>query len=79
MAKKSTEPKKKPAKAVEVKPIAADSVTSYKYPTKRKNTPPAGLESHGVIREVPRIRYEYNPHLPPVLQSGLLPVSKTPS
>lgn len=70
MAKKNTAPKRKPAKAVEGKPVAADSVTSYKYPTKRKNIPPAGLESHGVIREVPRIRYEYNPHLPPVLQSA---------
>lgn len=72
MANKNTalRQKKKPAKAVEVKPAATDSVASYKYPTKRKNIPPAGLEAHGYIREVPRIRYEYNPHLPPVLRSA---------
>ncbi|MCS6297452.1 MAG: site-specific DNA-methyltransferase [Nitrospira sp.] len=47
-----------------------DAITTYKYPSKRKNIPPAGLEAHGYIREVPRIRYEYNPHLPPVLRSA---------
>lgn len=70
MAKKKGQQKKTPTIAVDEKPEPEDSVTSYRYPTKRKNIPPAGLESHGVIREVPRIRYEYNPHLPPVLQSA---------
>jgi hypothetical protein len=47
-----------------------DSVTSIKYPAKRKNIPPAGLEAQGVLQETPKIRYEYNPHLPPVLRSA---------
>ncbi|MCI1278564.1 MAG: site-specific DNA-methyltransferase [Nitrospira sp.] len=70
MAKKKAVAKRRPAKAVDVKPTPTDSVTSYKYSTKRKNIPPAGLEAHGYIREVPRIRYEYNPHLPPLLRSA---------
>ncbi len=48
----------------------ATGVASIKYPAKRKNIPPAGLEAQGVIREAPKIRYEYNPHLPPVLRSA---------
>lgn len=49
---------------------ASDAITSLKYPAKRKNIPPAGLEAQGVLREAPRIRYEYNPHLPTVLRSA---------
>jgi adenine-specific DNA-methyltransferase len=48
----------------------ANGVASIKYPAKRKNIPPAGLEAQGVIREAPKIRYEYNPHLPPALRSA---------
>jgi len=62
--------KKKTAGTRGVKPTSTDAVTTYKYTSKRKNIPPAGLEAHGRIREVPRIRYEYNPHLPPVLRSA---------
>jgi adenine-specific DNA-methyltransferase len=49
---------------------AGDVITSIKYPAKRKNIPPAGLEAQGVVREAPRIRYEYNPHLPTMLRSA---------
>src|SRR5439155_3456715 len=35
------------------------------------NIPSAGLEAHGRIEEASKIRYEYNPHLPPVLRSAL--------
>ena len=45
-----------------------DSVSSIKYPTTRKNIPPAGLEAQGEIRDTERIHYHYNPHLPPVLR-----------
>ena len=48
----------------------SDAIASIKYPAKRKNIPPAGLEAQGVLQEAPRIRYEYNPHLPPVLRSA---------
>lgn len=51
-------------------PSAADTIASIKYPAKRKNLPPAGLEAQGVVKEVERIRYEYNPHLPPALRSA---------
>ncbi len=46
------------------------TVTSITYPTKRKNIPPAGLEAHGRVREAPRVKYAFNPHLPPVLRSS---------
>jgi hypothetical protein len=61
-----------PKKKVDLTPaaIAGDSITSIKYPAKRKNIPPAGLEAQGVLRKAPRVRYEYNPHLPTVLRSA---------
>ena len=43
-------------------------VASITYAAKRKNIPPAGLEAHGVVRETPKVRYEFNPHLPPELR-----------
>ena len=49
---------------------ARDAVTSIKYAAKRKNIPPAGLEAQGVVRETETVRYEFNPHLPPVLRSS---------
>ena len=49
---------------------ASDAITSIKYPAKRKNIPPAGLEAQGVLKDAPKIRYEYNPHLPPLLRSA---------
>ena len=52
------------------KPAASDCIASTKYPAKRKNIPPAGLEAQGKIQEAPRLRFEYNPHLPPVLRSA---------
>jgi hypothetical protein len=51
-------------------PNAGDAIASIKYPAKRKNIPPAGLEAQGTLQEAPRIRFEYNPHLPPVLRAG---------
>ncbi len=48
----------------------SDLIAALKYPAKRKNIPPAGLESQGRIQETSKIRYEYNPHLPPVLRSA---------
>jgi len=47
-----------------------DLISALKYPAKRKNIPPAGLESQGRIQETSKICYEYNPHLPPVLRSA---------
>ena len=51
-------------------PNSGDLVKAIKYPAKRKNIPPAGLEAQGIVQEAPKIRYEYNPHLPPVLRSA---------
>jgi len=48
----------------------SEAIASIKYEAKRKNIPPAGLEAQGVIQDAPKIRYEYNPHLPPVLRSA---------
>ena len=46
----------------------ADAVQSVKHRAKRKNIPPAGLEAQGRVEEAPRLRHEYNPHLPPRLK-----------
>ena len=49
---------------------AGEAVTTIRYSATRKNIPPAGLESHGMVREEPRVQYHHNPHLPPVLRSS---------
>ena len=44
-------------------------VTDYRYPTEqRKDIPPAGIGIQGKIQEEAKIRYEYDPHRPPVLR-----------
>ena len=48
--------------------MADASVRDYRHDTKRKNNPPAGLAAQGRMREVPKVQYAYNPHLPPVLR-----------
>lgn len=45
------------------------TVRSLRYPAKRKNIPPAGLEAHGVVKNVPAMHRAYNPHLTPELKS----------
>lgn len=49
---------------------SAADVSSIKYPATRKNIPPAGLEAQGEIRDTTKVRYYYNPHLPPVLRTA---------
>lgn len=44
------------------------SVQDYRYDSTRKNLPPAGLAAQGRVKETPKQRYTYNPHLPPVLR-----------
>ena len=61
----------------------ADSKSNYRrrrhihftYGAKRKNIPPAGLAAQGMVREKPKVRYEFNPHLPPSLRSSSEPGS----
>jgi adenine-specific DNA-methyltransferase len=49
--------------------VPEQTVVDYRYDDeKRKNIPPAGLAAQGKIREKPKIRYAYNPHLPPILR-----------
>ena len=49
--------------------VPEQKVVDYRYDDeKRKNIPPAGLAAQGKIREKPKIRYAYNPHLPPILR-----------
>ncbi len=43
-------------------------ITDYRHDTTRKNIPPAGLAAQGKVSEVPKTRYFYDPHLPPVLR-----------
>jgi adenine-specific DNA-methyltransferase len=65
-------------KSTLTKSDSSDSVAAYRHPSKRKNIPPSGLAAQGEIREAPKIRYEYNPHLPPVLRSGSAEVDRLP-
>ncbi|HXA17452.1 MAG TPA: site-specific DNA-methyltransferase [Thermoanaerobaculia bacterium] len=58
----ATKPKKKTDPS-------AERVEAIKHESaRRKNIPPAGLEAQGRIPKASSIRYEYNPHLPPVLR-----------
>jgi adenine-specific DNA-methyltransferase len=66
-------PRKKKSDFPALSEHPSDAIASIKYPAKRKNIPPAGLEAQGVLQKVPRIHYEYNPHLPPTLRSATLP------
>lgn len=54
--------RKKTSKAKEA------AVADYRHEAKRKNNPPAGLAAQGPVREVAKVKYSYNPHLPPVLR-----------
>jgi len=41
----------------------------YRHPeATRKNNPPAALAAAGMVPAIPKAKYEYNPHLPPVLR-----------
>ncbi len=51
------------------------AVSSIHYSARRKNIPPAGLAAQGLVREAERVRYDYNPHLPPVLRSSHEPAA----
>jgi adenine-specific DNA-methyltransferase len=64
MAMKTTKKKASVASADRVEAIKHDRAT-------RKNIPPAGLEAQGRMPRAQPIRYEYNPHLPPVLRWSL--------
>jgi adenine-specific DNA-methyltransferase len=53
------------------KKSSLENVAEYRHSeAKRKNIPPAGLEAQGVLKDAPKLRYEYNPHLPPILRSA---------
>lgn len=62
--------RKKGAAGASAPANGGDAIASYKHPAKRKNLPPAGLEAQGVLKDTPKVRYEYNPHLPPALRSA---------
>ena len=47
---------------------SGDTVADYRYEAKRTNIPPAGLAAQGKLESPQRIRYEYDPHRPPVLR-----------
>jgi len=49
---------------------AREPVGALQHRAKRKNLPPAGLESHGRVGSEAPHRYEFNPHLPPALRSS---------
>ncbi|MXY21391.1 MAG: site-specific DNA-methyltransferase [Dehalococcoidia bacterium] len=49
-------------------PADQDPIDDYRYDATRKNIPPAALASQGRVCEIPRQRYHYDPHLPPILR-----------
>ena len=47
-------------------------LTDYRFKDKkRKYITPAGLASQGKVEEAPKLKFEYNPHLAPVLSVKL--------
>ena len=46
----------------------AQPVADYRFDAARKNIPPAGLAAQGKLAEAQRIRYDYDPHRPPLLR-----------
>ena len=50
--------------------VPREPVGALTHRAKRKNLPPAGLESHGRVGKEAPHRYEFNPHLPPTLRSS---------
>ena len=66
--------RRKKAKTID-RATDGQGVASIKYPAKRKNIPPAGLESHSAVQEASRIKHHYNPHLPPILRSSSEPTT----
>jgi adenine-specific DNA-methyltransferase len=46
----------------------AETIADYRFDAKRTNIPPAGLAAQGKLESPQRIRYEYDPHRPPVLR-----------
>lgn len=59
-----------PRKKAAAERASTDAVSAYTHTAKRKNIPPAGLESEGRLEEAPKLRFDYNPHLPPALRSA---------
>ena len=57
-----------PRKKAAADSASGDAVSAYTHTAKRKNIPPAGLESEGRLAETPKLRFDYNPHLPPALR-----------
>jgi adenine-specific DNA-methyltransferase len=45
-----------------------ETVADYRFGAKRTNIPPAGLAAQGRLESPQRIRYEYDPHRPPMLR-----------
>lgn len=43
-------------------------IADYRHATTRKNNPPAALAAQGRVREVPKQRYYYDPHMSPALR-----------
>ena len=49
-------------------PDNQETIIDYRHDATRKNIPPAALAAQGRVREAPRQRYYYDPHLPPALR-----------
>jgi adenine-specific DNA-methyltransferase len=67
MAKRSSRTKQRQIKIAK-SPKSSASVLDYRYPNKRKNLPPAGIAAQGKVKEVAKMKFAYDPHLPPALR-----------
>lgn len=63
-------PRKKGVSEVFTSVQTSDAISSIQSRANRKNTPPTGLETQGVLPKALRIRCEYHRHLPPNLRSA---------
>ena len=73
MAERSSNKASTPSRSAP--PEAAEGISATRHRAKRKNIPPAGLEAQGRVEEAPKARFEYNPHLPPVLRFAADPAA----
>ena len=67
MAKRTSRSKQRQVKIAK-SPKSSAPVLDYRYANKRKNLPPAGIAAQGKVKEAAKVKFAYDPHLPPALR-----------
>jgi adenine-specific DNA-methyltransferase len=61
-------PRKSVPKGKGQKKDTSSPALDFRYPNKRKYLPPAGIAAQGKVKETPKMKFAYDPHLPPALR-----------